>query len=244
MANHTRLSRPPLREAILDIQTTDSLPSSFTKALESQVIPGYERVGPVRQSQFSFQIGPTLNPQAAVMADEILGFRYDSLDKSRIVQLKRNGMTYSILREYTDWNQMKATAKAMWERYIASAGQVHVQRLALRYINVIDLPLGADFDEYLTSGPKIPPELPQLVASFFHRIVVPFPEMRLEAIVTQATEPQPPTHWSLVLDIDVYGQDQLAVSDEEMWAQFDTIRDIKNLIFFSFVTEKALTPYR
>ncbi len=244
MADYTRLSRPPLREAILDIQTTDTLPPSFAKTLEGQIIPGYVRVGPVRQSQFSFQIGPTLDPQASVMADEILGFRYDSPDKSRVFQLKRNGMTHSIVRGYSDWDQLKTSAKTMWDRYIASAGQVHIQRLALRYINVIDLPLGADFDEYLTSGPKIPPELPQLVASFFHRIVIPFPEMRLEAIVTQATEPQPPTHWSLVLDIDVYGQDQLAGNDEEMWARFDAIRDIKNLIFFSFVTEKALTPYR
>jgi uncharacterized protein (TIGR04255 family) len=244
MAQYTRLSKPPLREAILDIQLSGALPVSFIDTLKEQSIVGFEDVGPIRQGQFALQFGPTVEPTASVTANELLGFRYTSSDKSRVVQLRRNGMTYSILQGYADWSHFRDSAQEIWRQFSTWAVKLQVQRLALRYINVIDVPMGEDIDGYLTSGPRIPPELPQIFSTFFHRILIPFSSLGLNAIINQATEPKATNLLSAILDIDVYGQYQLAGDDQEIWRRLDRIRDIENLIFFSYMTEKALEPYR
>jgi uncharacterized protein (TIGR04255 family) len=244
MAEYKRLSKPPLREALVDIQLADLLPVSISETLGKQTIHGFEDIGPIRQGQFALQFGPTVEPKFSVQANELLGFRYTSRDKSRVIQLRRNGMTYSILSGYSDWNQFRYSAQEIWRMYNRLVGEIYTQRLALRYINVIDLPPGGgDFDDYLTSGPKIPRDLPQMVNSFFYRTLIPFLDLGIEAIVHQAIEARPPAQVSIVLDIDVYGQFRLRGDDDEIWSRLDRIRDVKNLIFFSHLTEKALEPY-
>jgi uncharacterized protein (TIGR04255 family) len=79
---------------------------------------------------------------------------------------------------------------------------------------------------------------------FLHRVVIPFSTDGITAIVTQAMEFPSGTSVPVVLDIDVYYTCKLEVNSPIVWAEFDRLRDIKNHIFFSSVTERALEPYR
>ena len=128
---------------------------------------------------------------------------------------------------------------------ISGPSAKRVNRLAVRYINAIELPLaGADFDEYLTAGPRIPESLPQFLTSFLQRVVLPFAEVSGHAIITQALEAPTTRGLTAVLDIDVFAECLIDGADPEIWSKLGQLRIIKNRIFFASLTKKALESYR
>lgn len=243
MAKQVQLARPPLREALLEIKLEQVLPDAFAEGIQNRRVPGLKYVNPVKQGKFSLQFGPAVSPHAST-EEELWGGRFEAPDRSRVALLRRDGITCSIIGAYRDWEDLKNWSREMWSEYCSWAGKPAVQQLALRYINVIEIPVRRDFDEFLTSAPRIAPELPQIIGSFFQRIVIPFPEFGSHAIVTQATESTTDQAVSVVLDIDVQSPCKIIATDEEIWARFDKIRDIKNQIFFSSVTDQALERYQ
>lgn len=237
MARIRHLARAPLREAIIDIQLSHPLDVSFADELAGLVIPGFERKNEIRQ--FSVNI---TGAEVPTRMEELLGWRYESRDGSRIVQLRRNGMGYSITREYTEWADIKAAAQEVWNLYRERAGEIDVGRVAVRYINVLDFPAWTELNTYLTAAPQVPEGLPQTLSHFLERIVVPFNE-GISAIIIQTMEQvvQPATR--VILDIDVYAQRAFDGRSLDLWFFLDRLREVKNAVFFSSVTERTLEAY-
>jgi uncharacterized protein (TIGR04255 family) len=198
----------------------------------------------MKRGQFRFQIDAEKPAQAVVAGEEVDGWRYDSKDGSKVVQLRRSGMTFSVLKGYTKWGDFKASAQDVWLQYCKWAGNLTVGRLAVRYINVLRIPVGADIDNYLTAGPRIPPGVPQLLNGFFHRVTIPFADAEALAIVTQVLEPSEPVSSPVVLDIDVQSQKKYDGQSLELWSHLDKLRKAAHLIFFSSLTHNALELYR
>lgn len=244
MVAQRQLANPPIREALIDIQVANPLPLSFAETLQHKTIAGYERKQPIRVGQLKVELGPeTMQTQGT---QELFGWRFEAPDGSKVIQLRRNGIGISVIKSYRDWQQIKATAREIWDRYIEWADRPTVNRLATRYINVLELPLAhIDFDDYLTGAPRIPEGLPQTLNYFLERLIIPF-DPPVIAIVTQALEPPTQTHVPVVLDIDVQASlAELLPSDSpKIWNILDQLRTVKNSVFFSWVTERALEPYK
>ncbi len=243
MPDYPHLAHAPLREALIDIQRADELPVSFAEGLGEIAVGGCRATGEIRRT-LPLPVG-AVDSASSVASDELFGWRYQSEDASRIIQFRRNGLTYSILRSYTNWEDIKAATQAAWSVYAARSGNLSIQRLAVRYINVLQLPLAApDLDVYLTAAPRIPAGLPQSLSGFVQRIVVPFADVDAFATITQALEAATPTKLSVILDIDVQKRVDLAGDSHEIGRELDKLREIKNSIFFSSVTNKCLEAYR
>jgi len=246
VAEHRQLTHPPLREALIDIRIPEELPDSFIQAVAERTPRGFETQTKIWRGKWTFKVEQTKPEETAVTQDlgEQFGWRYDSKGGAKVVQLRRDGMTFSVLKGYTNWNEAKSSAQDLWRHYCEWGSPRMVNRLAVRYINVLELPPGADSDAYLTAGPRIPPELPQTFNNFLHRILIPFTPERANAIVTQALEAPLESGVPIVLDIDAFFSCTLAPDSPEIWTQLDRLREIKNRIFFASVTEKALEAYR
>lgn len=241
---YPRLSRPPLREALIDIRLSEQLPIAFLERLRVLTLPGFSNVGEIKLGGFRLEIAKDKPSQATITSDEILGIRFQTTDASQVLQYRRNGITFSILKNYQTWEQIRGVAREFWRQFLGISGPVNVNRLALRYINAFEVPLGGDFDEYLSAGPRIPKDLPQLLTSFLQRILIPFTDVNAHAIITQALEPPTESSFPTILDIDAIGQCSLDGADPEVWKRLEQLREIKNRIFFASVTAKALEAYR
>jgi uncharacterized protein (TIGR04255 family) len=243
-----QLSRPPLREALIDIRLAENLPPSFVDQLKIPILAGYLRVGDIKYGGMRFQLPPDRPAQVAITSDEIVGARFDKEDKSKAVQFRRDGITFSVLKDYRNWDDIRCTAGDFWQLFLDLAGtQVApaIKRLAVRYINVINVPATGDLDHYLTAGPRIPSALPQGLTTFLQRLVVPFTEEQASAIITQALEPQVESVVPTVLDIDVFSEvGSIDGANAEVWNRLDRLRFIKNRVFFAFLTPKSLDMYR
>lgn len=241
MTDYPQLPHPPLRETIIYLQFANELASEIITRLKEQTFEGYAAPRPIRAGQFRFQVGPEAT-QGTVTKDELDGWRFDSNDGSRVLLLRRGSATFSVLRGYTSWDDFKASASKLWVRICTLVGNIIVVRLAVRYINVVQIPHGTDFDDYLTAGPRIPPEAPQLLNGFIQRVEIPFGDAN--ATITQALEPPNQTSIPVVLDIDVQSPVQLEGRSAEIWTRLDKLRNIKNLLFFSSLTKRAMELFQ
>ncbi len=174
-----------------------------------------------------------------------IGYRLDNEDGSRVVQFRDRGITFSILKGYSTWDAFKQEARSVWERWNSIVGETPIIRVATRFINVLQLPASPiDFDDFLTCAPRVPSELPQVLAGFFQQITIPVAETGFAAIVTHALEPGTPSATPVVLDIDVFQAKHYPSMDQSVWAALDTAREIKNRVFFSSLTNKALELFK
>ena len=88
------------------------------------------------------------------------------------------------------------------------------------------------------------PQLPQQIAGYFMRVMIPFEPYGVRAILTQTIEPVVQMdRLPIVFDIDVFQEDPDASTTDALWTKFEVLRDIKNSVFFESVTEKTLGLY-
>lgn len=238
-----RLARPPIREAVLDIKVEGiaevellhRLAEDFGKSV------GMTRTSAIRTGFLEMAIEPDKAITGQARDGGVVGYRVEDQPITRVVQFRNNGFTFSRVGRYESWEQFRDEAMVPTRRFLAVPSIGHVTRLALRYINVIQFPSErVNLDEYLPAAPQVPKELPQFIAGFLSRIVIPIPEDRLTAIVTQSLDESPRPKPSVILDVDVFFQGLLPVEENALAPIFEKIREWKNRIFFAFVNENTV----
>jgi uncharacterized protein (TIGR04255 family) len=214
------------------------MPEDFTKGLGNVSVPGYS-IKPVRFQEVQLNIAKF--PET-LTRNEMFGWRFESEDGARIAQLRRNGVGVSIVRDYTKWEDIHSLTRSFWELFVERAGDAIVSKVAARYINVLEIPnSNPRFEDYFVAAPRVPEELPQGVRHFFQRVEIPF-EQNVIAIVIQTMDAATPTGVPLILDIDVQMTKEIPAKSLGIWTALDSLRKIKNDIFFSSLSERALGP--
>ena len=123
-----------------------------------------------------------------------------------------------------------------------------INRIGVRFINRIDIPatnnLGIDLDVYFHVAPRVPPELPQVMSTYFVRLAVPFESPGGVLILTLTAIPPPATGLvSALLDIDAVVQD-IQMDALTAWRTVNDLRDVKNAAFEASITDAARELFR
>ena len=246
MAEVRHLNNAPITEAIIDFRV--KLPSEFKveaflelKKTIGDRFPKFEE-RKLFSSQFGFKKGKPLPPSAEYHG--VHGYFFRPEDEKNVAQFRIDGFTFSRLKPYTNWEKMFEEARDLWGRYSGIAEPEAVTRLAVRYINHINIPLPVDdLSNYFTAAPEIPDNIQGAISGFLSKIVVYDQEMDVATNIVQALEKstKPDKHITVVLDIDSF---KVKVGDfnmgnDEIWETFANLHNIKNQIFFNSITEKT-----
>lgn len=238
------LTRAPVREALVDIQFEPAVDIARIKLFVDSVAAEFDRVTPMIEAEFGMEA------DRARASQRSLGWRLDSDSRHYVLICRLGGFTLSRLSPYGTWGELRAEAERWWGRFAEATRPETVNRVAVRYINAIGIPLPmADFRDFLTCPPEIPPEMPQGLASFLSRMVIPFADQDCACIVTQALEaaqpaPDSPPSASVLLDIDVFRIVRYpALPWDGIARTLDTLREVKNLTFFSHITERTVEMF-
>ena len=233
---------PPITEGLVDIRV--QLPGEVSLAdleiLHDKIKDSYPEKKSRKKLEATFDPKDEKEPLKAVpFATD--GFIFGTSDGRQLAQYRLDGFTFNRLRPYSRWEEVFPEAKKLWEIYRTAVQPVLVTRLAVRYINTIEIPSKAiDYDHYLTAAPKVPEGLPQLLQSFLTRIEVPFPDRDVVAIITQTPSgKQDPLKSGIILDIDVCAAVNLSAEDARIYEIFGVLREIKNQVFFSSISERT-----
>ena len=239
-------SRPPVREALIDIQI-NALPEDWLPKLKDC---GAElnSLYPKTKTQYLGKISMKFS-DADVTSEQnkqLFGYTFQSSDENRCVQLRLDGFTFNLLKPdpmaaWPGWHVLRTEAQKVWDKYVMATGTEEIRRLAVRYINQIVIPEGEiELLDYFTEPPRIPGGLPQRLNHFFSRIEINNPDPEAFIIITQAPAPQPyQSQQTFTLDIDVMRQRRMPLDSFDLWSTLDRFRDLKNTVFEASLHPKA-----
>ena len=245
MEKYQILSKAPITEALIDIRVKLSLELDVR-----QIDSIYESIRneyPQKQEQRISQVQVEQKPGEDIVrsSSKINGYRYISSDKKQIVQARLDGFTLSRLYPYVTWEELRSEAHRLWLLYKKVTSPDLIIRVALRYINNLNIPMPIrDFSDFLTAPPIVPEGLPQGVSSFLTRVVMHEPSIGANAIITQALEQIATDVAPIILDIDVFRLQPEGIEEKDAWDTIEKLRHFKNQIFFQSITDKLKEMYK
>jgi uncharacterized protein (TIGR04255 family) len=174
------------------------------------------------------------------------GVKLSSMDRADSIFFRTNTFICSRLAPYLGWENFCARAKRGWEQWRRTADPTELARIGVRYVNRIDIPLAnpaalIDVDSYLNVTPRSPEELsPMPMSGFTMQIVRPLGVDDCTLVLNSATVPSPLIGFaSLALDLDIIRETNIPRRDEDLWGLVNRIRDYKNQVFESCITDQA-----
>ncbi len=242
MPDHRRYPNAPITEALVDlrVQYDPSVSLDKLKAFGIEVKTQYphENTRDFLQGEFSLE-----GPQAHATRTTV-GYIFHSEDRSQAVQVRLDGFTFSRFPKYKDWPHLIGETQRLWGIFCKMFQPRAVVRVAVRYVNQINLPLnkegrGLRFEDYLATFPEMRGiEENVVLEGFFLRLVVPQVDLSAKLIVNEALMlPQGDTI-GVILDIDLFREHlSLDVNSPEIWGILDSFRDRKNRYFEASITD-------
>jgi uncharacterized protein (TIGR04255 family) len=236
----------PITEAVISIGY--ELPSEVRLEDLLKVHAKLESEYPARAEHFTveFQVDAT-ERHGKAGAPQVVGYQLVSPDRKRIVRLTLSDLTFSQLGPYDRWEALRTETRRIWTILEAVLQPRRIIRVSVRFINRIDMPdpqaSGVDLDIYFHTAPKIPPELPQVMNTYFVRLELPF-ELPLRAphgvLILTLTAAQPPSAGvvSAILDLDAIMQN-IDMNTTNAWQAIEELRDVKNAAFEASITDAA-----
>ncbi len=230
----------PITEALVDIRV-DPAPVTTLKELEG-IHELVREQYPVKKKQLQVQGQFSLGDEVgAVARQDQIGFSFGSSDGKQVFQARLNGFTFSRLRPYGNWIELRDEARRLWCFYRSVIGPRKIVRIAVRYINQIDIPVARlDYKDYFYTTPEVSPLLPQELSGFFMQLQMPQPQFSGMLILTQATvAPPAPGMNSVILDLDVFKEEPGLTEDDQVWTTLEELRQRKNAVFEGSLTDRA-----
>jgi uncharacterized protein (TIGR04255 family) len=233
---------PPIVEAVIDFRfdTAVKVDLATLEGLK-QVLPGF--VGSPRVvTKAHVRLELSGEPPAADTQSERRGYQFTSEDGREICLAEVDGFALIRLKPYQTWESFVSRARQLWQIYCAAVTVRHVNRVALRYINRIDITEKTfDTKDYFRTGPEISPVLPQQMDNFWLTLHLPQPDISGILVLNQGGVAPPESNIaSIMLDIDVFCPGQkLSPEQPEIWEKLEALRATKNRYFEGCLTDRA-----
>jgi uncharacterized protein (TIGR04255 family) len=239
MSRELHYNNSPLTEAVIDIHVT--LPEDVTVDLLARVRSGDESTYPEMQKQYLGQVQVAIGDEWTTTGTGAqTAYFFRTSDERQIVQARLDGFAFIRRAPYENWTSFRDEARRWWDKYRSVANPQAVTRVAVRYINRLELPLPfSDFNEYLRVVPFIPDDLPQALNGFFFQVQMPQEDSPAILILNQTlAPPASPETASIILDIDLFQQENIPDNEDGLWNLFEWLRHRKNEVFEKSITDR------
>jgi uncharacterized protein (TIGR04255 family) len=226
----------PITEAVIDIRVVPREGLSVEEFRKLADEFGSEFKHQNEQFRFSGSVGPgtpTVQPTSTKIGIQFVG-------EAKLFQTQIEGWTFNKLAPYKGWEEeFRDQARTLWRAYRELAKPVAISRVALRYVNRLDLPLPIpDFKIYLRTYPELGPDLPQGLSNFLMQLQIPHGDIGALLLLNMAMVPPAKEDVaSIVLDIDLFGVGSPPQDEESLWAYIEVLRTRKNKIFEACITD-------
>jgi uncharacterized protein (TIGR04255 family) len=227
---------PPLVEALIDIQITPSEENlkNIEKLITSDVI---NSEFPHKEALIQSTTQININEEKAAFNNNLVGYKLSTIEKKYVVQFKVNSFSISILNAYHGWDDLYERAFRLWPQFAAAVKPQQITRVAVRYINRIDIPLlSFKLPDYFNVYPKT---LEPNLKAFSLQLQIPQKEGGLAVLNQTVTTPIRAGYTSIILDLDIFNQTSIQPEDSAIWKNFEILHTQKNILFEKCITDKT-----
>jgi uncharacterized protein (TIGR04255 family) len=231
--------RAPITEAVIEIRTRTLLQGSELERLVARFAKKYPAEAQ-KLFDISMQVGEAAS--ASKVNQTLNGYRLSSLDGTRLLNLGLQAISTARLAPYEGWERFVEEARANWDIWLKVVDWQPLSRIGVRYINRIDIPTMAKIalDDYFTFLPQMPKTLDNGIEHFAMNVLVPLGKDDLKVVLNAGSTQSPLIgHQSLILDLDVALNSNLPKEEAGLWAFIDRMRDRKNEVFETCITDKT-----
>ena len=241
-----KYNKSPIAEALIDFKIDPLIPKTSIKAIRNfhdQIKDQFPKSKDRYNFEAKISFDKSNKTDTKYVDHGVDGIQFWSSDEKEVLQYRLDGYTFSRLKPYQAWEIHSPKAISYWEKYLDIVKPQSVKRIAVRYVNQIDIPeTRIKLEDYLTNAPSPPEGLPQNLDQFFSNMIIK-KEDGIRAGVTRTMQPSlSPSSIRILLDIDVF----LFVSwstnksmKEEIVQQFEKIHSFAEEIFERSLTEKT-----
>lgn len=239
----------PIKEAIFEIGIKD-LPRNRIpelEALHESYKNHYPDIKPIQVFEKFFAFGePAPTSEQPQDSSWTQGYQMWASNHQELHTCRLNGFSYNKLKPYLDGSNAIIKTIAGWDIFQKNIPNIEVDKLAVRNINVIDITeTRFELDDYLMLSPKIPDTLSgHDMVGFFVNTVLNFPEHNASCSITLAPQPGTGSGLSILLDIEAKKSATNISTCDEIKAELECLKYIKDKVFFSIITDKARELFR
>jgi uncharacterized protein (TIGR04255 family) len=178
----------------------------------------------------------------------LIGYSFSNDDQNRTLRVTVDSFDFSVGQPYDRWRSFRDEAIELWEIFKEASGAIEISRVALRYINRIDIPNTglAKLEDFFKIYLEIPEGWPggTSLTNFFVQFRAPQQDLGCELVVNQAPAPPPESNMvSVRLDFDLFKElysDSWHISeDAKAWQLLEQMRLRKNDVFNASITKKT-----
>jgi uncharacterized protein (TIGR04255 family) len=241
------LDKAPIVEAVIELKGIPTRPWSEDLLLKTldDALPDYQASerGVKATIGVTQKISPEEHSISTEQHSEWTGFRFrHKTQQSYLAQFERTGFLLSRIAPYENWETFVCEALRLWNLYQKAVDIKEIQRIGVRFLNLIQIPLQSSLLDYLRRAP-IPPEgleLPYL--GFLHSDILKVPDSPYVVTTNTTIQPDPKGEpfVGLIVDVDVFTDRPLSNDEAEIRRWLDEMRWLKNKAFFGTLTEDRI----
>jgi uncharacterized protein (TIGR04255 family) len=167
------------------------------------------------------------------------GIQFVSEDKKKVLIIGRDKFTFEVHGNYKGWEEFTKEAKYLWEFFQGELKNLNLKGLSIRYVNKFNLPsqtknISDYFTTFITSS-----EGDYDLSGFQFRYTTFLEKENIVYHVGHALESIIDDKFPYLFDIDVIYLKDLSNESNQIWDIFERLREKKNVIFNSGLTDKA-----
>jgi uncharacterized protein (TIGR04255 family) len=236
-------ARPPITEAVIEIVFMNEMTSTAIKAAAKRFTKQYPHNVPVQQYDVRLDVQPNTNKvPKANLTGRGEGCRLSNDDQTEILLIWPQSFAVSQVAPYTGWEAFHKRFNRDFKVFKKELGHRDIARIGVRYINRIDIPSTGplvEYERYLNVYPKLPKSLTTQIA-FAVQTELEMADVGANLRINSAAVPSPiADHASFLIDLDFYRMQDLPKTEKALGEYLEAIRDKKNEVFESLVTNKA-----
>lgn len=233
--------RPPITEAVIELRFGQQFSGKTIEKAASRLRREYVHYEQDQQLEVMLD----MDAQKSQFVPGPPGVRLSSQDRADVTILRPDAFVSSRLAPYCGWEAFIERVQRDWGIWRGEAGAVKLARIGVRYINRIDIPKPSDdtkieLKDFLNVWPHTPPLDWGPLTGFAFQATRPLNRDECYVRLYSGSVESPLVgHAALALDLDIFRESTLPMRDDELWALLGRIREMKNSLFESCVTDRS-----
>jgi uncharacterized protein (TIGR04255 family) len=229
--------RPPIIEAVIEVR----FEGLFTPREMERVRDRFKRDFPSIEETRNIRVEVLVKGVAGTATPA--GFRMTAKNAVDVILINESAIATVRKGPYDKWEELRKISESNFDTFTKVIGRRRVIRLGVRFVNRIDIPnpriYGRDLSEFIKIGVALPEGIAQGIGQY--SLALNFIENTTGArvfIQSAVVDAALIDYTSISLDIDASWDSDIPQRIDEMWKFTERLRDAKNAVFESCITEK------